>query len=685
MLKLRLATVISAALLVALCPPAVAQTQAQTLPPSFGFDARFIDRSSDPCKDFYQFACGNWLSSNPIPPEFSSWGRFTELAERNREELHKILEAAAAAKDGKPRDEIHQKIGDYYAACMDESKADMLGRKPIEPELARIAGLKDAKAVVVEAGHLRRTGIGALFSFDSAQDARDAREVIAEADQGGLGLPDRDYYTKEDDNSKAIRAQYVEHVAKMFQLAGDDEEAAKSEAQRVITLETALAKGSMTRVERRDPEKRYNRTKVAALGTLAPSVPWTAYFTEVGLPSVDSVNIGSPSYFKALDEQLKTAALDDWKSYLRWTVIRSEAPRLSSAFVNENFRFHGAILTGAKALQPRWKRCVAATDQGLRDLLGKPYVDATFGADGKKRMQAMVEALTAAMEEDIKGLAWMDAETKVKAKEKLGTFVKKIGYPDKWVDMSKLKIDRTSWAENAARASTFGFDYELAKVGKPLDRTRWGMTPPTVNAYYNAQMNEIVFPAGILQPPFFDRKMDDAPNFGGIGAVIGHEISHGFDDRGSQYDKDGNLKNWWSEKAGMEFKRRAACVEKQFSDYVPIEDMHVNGKLTLGENIGDLGGVKIALAALHKTNEGKPDERRDGFTRDQRFFLGFGQIWCRNVTPEQLRLQINTDPHSPAQFRVKGPLSNMKAFQEAFHCPDDAPMVRKVSDICEIW
>jgi len=652
-------------------------------PKRLGFSPRFIDSSADPCKSFYQYACGNWLKENPTPPEYASWGRFAELGQRNLDELRKILETAAAKKEG--RSDLEQKIGDFYATCMDEGKADALGARPLEKAMVRIAVLKTPESIVLEAANLRRSGTGVLFSLDSTQDARNAKEMIAEADQGGLGLPDRDYYTKDDDKSKKLRAQYVEHVTKMFVLAGDDGEKAAREAKSVMEIETALAKGAMTRVERRDPEKRYNRMKLAELKTLAPRIPWADTFKVAGLPPVDSINIGSPGYFKALDGLLASASIDDWKSYLRWHVVHRDAAQLSVAFVNENFRFYGTTLTGAKALQPRWKRCVTATDQSLRDLLGKPYVDATFGAEGKKRMLEMVAALLGAMEEDLGKLSWMDDATKVLAKAKLGTFIQKIGYPDRWVDYGAVKVTKGDLPGNVERARRFAFDRELAKVGKPVDKNEWGMTPPTVNAYYNPQFNEIVFPAGILQPPFYENGLDDAPNFGGIGGVIGHEISHGFDDQGSQYDKDGNLKNWWTEKASVEFKRRAGCVEKQFSEYVAVDDVKVNGKLTLGENIGDLGGLKLARMALAKTLEGKPATKIDGFTPDQRFFLGWGQVWCRNTTPEDRRLRAQTDPHAPAEYRVDGPLSNMKEFQSAFQCPDDAPMVRKVSEVCEVW
>jgi putative endopeptidase len=650
-----------------------------------GFDVTLVDKSVSPCANFYQYACGGWLAANPIPPEYSTWGRFNELADRNRDVLHDILEKASKPDTDAKRDVIHQKIGDFYAACMDEMHAEAEGAKPLSPAFARIEKVMDVATLTAEIARLRPRGVGVLWSFGSGQDAKDAREVIAEADQGGLGLPDRDYYTKEDEASKKIRAQYLEHVGKMFELAGDAPERAKAGADAVMAIETALAKASMTRVERRDPKKRYNRMNLEELGKLAPSIPWKAYLAAAGVPEVTSVNIGSPSYFKGLDELLKAEKPENWRSYLRWHVIRSAAPQLSSKFVDTEFAFYGTILTGAKALQPRWKRCVTATDQSMRELLGQPYVELTFGAEGKKRTNEMVLALLAAMKADLDAVSWMDDETKVKAQEKLSTFVRKIGYPDKWVDYTKLSVDRTSWPANAARAREFEFRRSLSKIGKPVDKTEWGMTPSTVNAYYSPQHNEIVFPAGILQPPFYDNKMDDGPNYGGVGAVIGHEISHGFDDQGRQFDKDGNLKDWWTGKSAEEFVRRATCVEKQFSSYVAVDDLHVNGKLTLGENIGDLGGLKIAHAALEAAQKGKEKKSIDGFTTDQRFFLAWGQIWCRNTRPEQARLQVQTDSHSPGRWRVNGPLSNLPEFKEAFDCPADSPMLRPAAETCAVW
>ncbi|MCM3876590.1 MAG: M13 family metallopeptidase [Thermoanaerobaculia bacterium] len=640
-----------------------------------------LDKAVDPCQDFFRYTCGTWLKANPIPPEYPSWGRFNELQEQNRAVLRGILEKAAA---NPAADAGGRAIGDYWASCMDEARAEKDGISPIRPLLERIAALASPADAVVEAGRLRREGVPALFSVASTQDARDATEITAEVDQGGLGLPERDYYTKQDDASKKIRAQYVEHLAKLFVLSGNEDAPAADAARRVLAFETRLAESMQTKLERRDPERLYNRKTLAALADLAPAVPWAGTFSAVGTPPFASLNVVSPGYFKALSDTVVSAPLDDWKTYLHAVVLRSSAKFLSKAFVNQDFAFNGTVLVGTTALQPRWKRCVASTDANLRDLLGRPYADATFGADGKKRMQALVVALEDAMDEDLRRVPWMDDETRGRARAKLGSFAKKIGYPDKWVDMSQMKITRGSWLENLRAAQRFEVARDLAKIGKPLDRTEWGISVPTVNAGYNPQLNDITFPAGILQPPFFDRAADDALNFGAIGGVIGHEITHGFDDQGRQFDKSGNLKDWWTERSTKQFEKRAGCVERQFSDF-KVEDLNVNGKLTLGENIADLGGVKIAWAAFRKTGQGRDGAPIDGFTPDQRFFLGWGRMWCEAYTPELARLLVNTNEHSPPRYRVNGPLSNMKEFQSAFHCPDDTPMVRKAVDLCEVW
>jgi putative endopeptidase len=644
-------------------------------------DPAEIDSSVDPCQDFFRYTCGTWLKSNPIPGEYPLWGRFNELQDKNLADLHTVLEAAVA-KPG--TDAARRAIGDYYAACMDESHAEKDGLTPLTPFLDRVAAVKSPADAVVESGRLHRDGAPALFSFESTQDARDATEIIAEVDQGGLGLPDRDYYTKDDDKSKTLRAEYVDHLAKLFVLAGDTKAAAKGEAGRVLAFETKLAASMQTKVERRDPERLYNRKKLAELKELAPNVPWSDYFTAIGAPSFESLNVVSPGYFKSLSDLVTSVPLSDWKTYLRSVVLRTSARFLSKAFVNQDFAFNGVLLTGTKELGPRWKRCVASTDFELKDLLGRPYAEATFGADGKERMNALVTALGNAMDADLKRVSWMDEETRARAVEKMAAIARKIGYPDKWIDMSKLRLTRASWIANATEAERFSFDRDVAKIGKPLDRTEWGYTVPTVNAGYNPQLNDITFPAGILQPPFFDRASDDALNYGAIGGFIGHEITHGFDDQGRQFDKNGNLKDWWTERSAKQFEKRAACVEKQFSSY-KVEELNVNGKLTLGENIADLGGLKIAWAAFKETKEGGSSTPIDGFTPDQRFFLGWGRAWCEAYTPEFARLLVNTNEHSPPTYRVNGPLSNMQEFRAAFHCPEDAPMARKAVDLCEVW
>jgi endothelin-converting enzyme/putative endopeptidase len=675
----RMAVLVAAAILTVVFSSPVQAADPADKP---GFDVGLVDKTVKPCNDFFQFACGGWLAKNPVPPEYAIWGRFNELADRNQQTLKKILETAAAAKK---RDAIHQKIGDYYASCMDEAAAEAAGATPLAPELARIAQVQDVAGLAAEIARLQPQGVGVMFRFDSTPDFEDARNMIAEADQGGLGLPDRDYYTKEDDRSKKIREQYVEHMEKMFALAGDSTDKAKAEAAAVMQIETELAKASMTRVERRDPKKRANRMDRKQLVDLAPTFPWKEYLSAIGHGDLASLNVGSPQFFQGLDKQLQARDMDGWRSYLRWHVLNASAPMLSSAFVNEEFRFNGTILTGAQKLQPRWKRCVAATDRTLRDTLGRPYVEAVFGPQAKKRMNELVQGLQDAMKADLSSISWMDDETKARAQEKLAAFGRKIGYTDKWVDYSTVKVDRASWMANSTRAREFQSRRDLDKIGKPVDKTEWRMTPPTVNASYSPQRNEITFPAGILQPPFFDNALDDAPNYGGIGGVIGHEISHGFDDQGRQYDKDGNLKDWWSAESAKEFVRRASCVERQFSNYVTIEDVHVNGKLTLGENIGDLGGLKISHMAFVKAQEGKKAAPIDGYTPDQRFFLGWAQVWCSNVRPEEARLRAATDPHAPSRFRVTGPLSNMPEFKTAFDCQDDAPMVRPAAEICTVW
>lgn len=650
---------------------------------SNGFDPTALDTGADPCADFYQYACGGWAKSNPIPGDQPSWGRFHELAERNRETLRAILDRVSDTAG--TRSPIDTRLGDYYAACMDEPAADALGAKPLAEELARIDALRAKGDLPALVGRLHRVGVNAFFGFGAEQDFKDATTVIATADQGGFGLPDRDYYFKDDAKSKEQRDQYVAHVQKMFTLAGDAEPQAAAAARAVLTIETALARPALTREARRDPNALYHKLSIMDAAALAPSFSWRPYLDATGVTTRFSfVNVMEPEFFKGLNTLLTSTSLPDLKQYLRWHLIHAAAPTLSSPFVQENFEFYGRILEGRTELQPRWKRCVTFTDGDLGEALGQRYVEQTFGEEGKRRMLALVSNLDRALRDDIGDLAWMTAETKKQALTKLAAFTKKIGYPDAWRDYSALTIARNDFFGNSQRANAFEHARQLAKIGKPVDRREWLMTPPTVNAYYNPLMNEIVFPAGVLQPPFFDNSMDDAVNYGAIGAVIGHEITHGFDDEGRQFDKDGNLKDWWTEKDAKEFESRAQCFVDQYGGYTAVDDIKLNGKLTLGENAADNGGLRIALMALMDALGGKTPEKVDGFTAEQRFFLGWGQIWCESRRPEFERMLAGTDPHSPGRWRVNGVVSNMPEFGKAFGCKPAAPMVSRTPQ-CRVW
>ncbi|MCU1234094.1 MAG: Endothelin-converting enzyme 1, partial [Candidatus Solibacter sp.] len=644
------------------------------------FDLTAIDKTADPCKDFYQYACGTWMKNNPIPADQSRWGRFNELDERNKQVLRGILEQAAKADAS--RDAVTKQIGDYYAACMDEAGIEKRGLEPIRAEGDRIRNLADKGELAAEIAHLHRIGVPTLFEFSSGQDFKDSTLVVAQLDQGGLGLPDRDYYLKDDPKSLELRQKYQAHVQRMFELAGRSPEQAKSMAETVMRVETALAKASLDRVSRRDPEKIYHPMKRAEMAALAPSFQWAQYFTGAGAPKFDAIVVSWPDYFKAIEQEIQKAPLEDWKVYLGWHLLHAEATLLPAAFLQENFEFYGKVLTGAKEMRPRWKRCVDFTDNQLGEALGKAYVQKTFGAEGKERTLKMVHALETALGQDIEKLSWMTPATKKEALVKLKAITNKIGYPEKWRDYSSVEIKRDDAIGNGFRADAFEFQRQLDKIGKPVDRLEWGMTPPTVNAYYDPQMNNINFPAGILQPPFFENSADDAVNFGGIGMVIGHELTHGFDDEGRQFDPSGNLKDWWTEADAKEFKQRVACVDDEYSSFTVAPGVHINGKLTLGENTADNGGARIALMALMNTI-GKDAKKIDGFTPEQRFFLSFGQVWCSNEREEALRLQVQTDPHSPPQFRVKGVVKNMPEFQKAFSCKAGAPMVK--ANACRVW
>lgn len=669
------------ALALALGLPAGAQgTYRQTVP----LDPVNLDRAANACVDFYQFANGGWVKNNPIPAAYSRWGSFDELSENNQATLTKILEKAAADADAKQATESKM-LGTFYQSCMDSSAAERAGAAPLKPRLARIAAINTSADLQREIARLHVEGVPVLFGFGSTQDSKNSTSVIGGAFQGGLGLPDRDYYTKTDPASAAIRTNYVAYMRKMFELAGETAAQSTTDADKVMSIETSLANASMTRVEQRDPVATYNYRTPAQLAAMTPHFDWNRYFTGLGAPSVPAVDVQSPKFFAAVDNLIATVPLSDWKAYLRWKVIRSSAPLLSSAFVNEDFNF-SRTLSGAKEQLPRYKRCTRATDAGLRDALGQAYVSENFTPEAKARALDMVHNLEAVFRERLGALPWMSETTRQQALVKLHAYAEKIGYPDKWRDYSTLHIRPGSFLNNVIAVREYERRRDLNMIGKPLDRTQWGMTPSTVNAYYNPQMNEIVFPAGILQPPFFSATADDAVNYGGMGSVIGHEMGHGFDDQGAQYDPQGNLKNWWTADDLAKFKQRTQLITDQFNGYTVLDSVHVNGRLTLGENAADLGGLSVAYAALQKALAGKPRPPLiDGFTPEQRFFLAWAQIWRSNTTPETSRLLVNTDPHSPGRWRTNGPLSNMPEFAQAYGCKPGDPMVRADSVRATLW
>jgi putative endopeptidase len=642
-------------------------------------DVTSMDRSIDPCTDFFAYSCGGWIKRNPIPPDQSTWDTYSKMQDENLARLRNILEAASA--QGPQRNSVDQKIGDYYASCTDEKAIDAKGAAPLKPSLEQIAQIKTKAELADVAASMIDDNV--LFRFESIQDFRDANQVIANADQGGLGLPDRDYYTKDDAKSVELRNQYLAHVQKMFELLGDKPETSAAEAHAVMRIETALARGSMTRVERRDPKALDHKMTKTELEGVSPEFQWSAYFAKVGMPSLPSLNVSSPNFFKAMNEELQKEGLADWKIYLRWHLVHADASQLSTPFVNENFAFYGKTLRGQQELQPRWKRCTRAVDEYLGEDLGQAYVQKYFSPEAKQKALKIVKEIQAAMEQDVNGLQWMSPATKQQALAKLHGMANKIGYPDKWRDYSKLEIVRGDELGNVERARKFEFDRQLAKIGKPVDRGEWGMTPPTVNAYYDPQMNDINFPAGVLQPPAFDPNSDAAPNYGDTGGTIGHELTHGFDDEGRQFDAQGNLRDWWTDEDGKEFVKRASCISDQYSTYTIIDDIKINGKLTLGEDVADLGGLILAYMAWKDDSKGQTLEPIDGLTPDQRFFVGYGQSWCGQARDETKRLRATVDPHSPEKYRTNGVVSNLPQFQEAFHCKAGSPMVNQ--NRCSVW
>jgi putative endopeptidase len=648
-------------------------------------DPANLDTTCSPCKNFFQYANGGWLKRSEIPGDQPRWGSFNELQEQNYAALKDVL-TEAATNASSTKDANIRKLGTFYGTCMDSTAVERAGMGPLRGELNQIAAIRGRSGVEAAIVRLHRLGIPAGFVFKSAPDAKKSARTIAEVYQGGLGLPDRDYYTKADSASEKIRSQYIAHVANMLRLSGQDKAAAEGAAQGIMRLETALASASMTREAQRDPEAIYHLTTRAALQKETPSFAWTSYLSGLGLKGVDEVNVAQPQFISAFDSLLTASPLEEWKAYLRWNLIANTAPALSSPLVKESFRFNSTVLQGVKEMRPRWKRCLRFTDDAVGEILGQAYVRKNFTPEAKARALEMVRNIRAELHSRLGGLTWMSGQTKTKAYAKLDSIINKIGYPDNWRDYAKLEARPGPFVSNLLLANEFETRRQLDKIGRPTDRKEWGMTPPTVNAYYNPPTNEITFPAGIMQPPFFNPKADDAVNYGGMGGAMGHEITHGFDDEGRQFDALGNLSGWWTEADTKEFNRRAEVVQKQFDSYVAIDSLHVNGKLTLGENIADLGGLLIAHGAYRRSLQGKPEPAPiDGLTGDQRFFLAWAQIWRAKTRPEYTRLLVNVDPHAPPEFRTIGPLSNIPAFAQAFGCKAGDPMVRPESERAQTW
>ena len=649
-----------------------------------GPDEAALDRSVSPCDDVYQFACGGWMKATPIPEDEASWVRsFSVLHEDNLKALRAILERDA---QGDTRgDPYGAELGALWASCMDEPAIEKRGLYDLKPELERVQAVRDSKSLVQEIAHLHTIGVSAGFGFDSEIDVKDTERMIAGISQDGLGLPERDYYFRDDQRTKDIRAAYEKHVARTLELFGENAAQAAVDAKTAIRMETDLAGASMTNVELRDPQKIYHLVNLDGLKGLAPDLSWDAYLAGVGFPSIAAINVAQPEFVKKVDALVAMAKWPDWRVYLRWHLARSVSPILSQKFVDEWFHFR-QILTGTKVLQPRWKRCVGFADQMMGEALAQPFVKDHLGEDGKRTAEQMVAAIEASMKADLDALPWMDDTTRTRAEGKLAKIVNKIGFPAKWRSYEGLAIDRASFVENIESATRLEVKRRLGKVGKPVDKEEWEMTPPTVNAYYEPTLNEMVFPAGILQSPFYSKTQTPGLNFGGIGMVVGHELTHGFDDEGRQFDAQGNLRDWWTAPVSAEFDRRASCVEKQYDEYVATDDLHIKGKLTLGENIADLGGLKLSFAAFERAEkENGATPSVGGFTPEQQFFLGFAQSWCATYRPEALRLLVATNRHSPPKYRVNGPLSNLPELGAAFQCKEGSPMVRSKEKRCEVW
>ena len=653
--------------------------------PNTGIDIKNIDSTAKPVNDFYQFVNGNWMKNNPVPESESRWGSFNELSDKNQAKLKTILEEAAADKTA-PAGSNKQKIGDFYSVANDSVKLNADGIAPLKDEFTSIDNIKSTEDFIKALAHLHTIGVGSLFGGYIGQDPKVSTEIITQLGQGGISLPDRDYYTNTDERTKGIQKAFIKHIENMFVLLGDKPEVAEKNAKVIFAIETNLAKASMTKIEMRDPEKQYNKKTLKELAELTPTFKWTMYFDANEIKGISNVIVAQPDFFKAMNAAIKTVSISDWKTYLRWGLIDQTASKLSDNLVNEHFDFYGKTLLGIPALKPRWKRSIEATDASLGDALGQVFVEKHFTQESKDRVAEMVKNLIAAYRVRIASRDWMSEETKKAANLKLDKVMLKLGYPDKWKDYSSLDIKRDSYVQNFLRANVYGFKEMVNKLGKPVDRTEWGMTPPTINAYYNPTMNEIVFPAGIMQPIFFNPDADDAVNYGAMGAIIGHELTHGFDDEGAQFDADGNLKNWWTETDKANFKKKTDMLVSQFNNYIAIDSMHVRGELTLGENIADLGGLTISYYAFKKSLEGKPTpEKIDGYTAEQRYFMAWAQGWRGNMRPEYLKNMVQTNPHSPGNFRGNGPLSNMQEFYDAFGVKEGDKMYRPKAERAEIW
>ncbi len=654
----------------------IAGAQTAKAPAPSGIEIDALDRKTDPCNDFYQFACGGWLAKNPVPADKRSYGRFAELQDRNFAVLRHILEAGGGTADQK-------KAADYYAACMDEPAIETGGLSAISSDLTTIDEILNPDDLPVLIAHLHAYGVPALFRFGAQTDLENATTAIADIDQAGLGLPDRDYYLKSDERSVDLRAKYVAVIEKMFTLAGAPAVQAATDANAVLGVETAMATGMLDRVQRRNPASTQHRMTINELQALSPNFSWRKYAAAAEAPPLPTINVSVPGYVKALNALVNVTAMPEIKAYLRWHVLHDAAGLLPKAFADADFDFFSRALAGQQEPPPRWQRCVTQTDQRLGEALGKAFVEATFSPQAKADTLRMVQDIKAAMAQDIDAAPWMSGETKKAAMLKLNAVVDRIGYPDEWRDYANIRITRDEALGNRQRALQFDRRRTLAKIGQPVDRGEWGMTPPTVNAYYSPDRNNINFPAGILQPPFYRAGRDAAVNYGGAGAVIGHELTHGFDDQGRKFDGQGNLRDWWTAADGKAYEERATCVADQYSGYSVTGDTHVNGRLTLGENTADNGGLRLALMAYLAGPGAKSSGKVDGFTGEQRVFLGWAQIWCENARPEAERLKAATNPHASNQYRVNGPISNMSEFQQAFSCKANAPMVR--ASACRVW